>query len=187
MDGLLNVTVIFALALALALLVERLLEILMAVFNLLDSRFDWHRFWTRRTLRLKTILEKRLNMFEYVSPEQAAGVLQKARKLLLNSQEGAAGSVPVLSGDLVRAASVKVIFKFIGVAVGIGLALWLRVDLVQIWQAASEPGSRMSHAVESPLYRTILTGIMIGLGAGPMHKIITTMEKRRADREQKGA
>ena len=186
MEGLLNVTVLFALALALSLLVERFLEILKATYDLLDSRFDWHRYWTKKTFRLKNTLENRLKVFEYVSTKKAATALQRVKDMMLNEQGGYSGEIPVLAGDLVRAVSIKVLFKFIGILVGIGLAFWLNLDIVKVWQEASVEGSKFNFAVSSSTLRIILTGITIGLGSGPMHKIITTMEKRRKKLAGKG-
>ncbi len=107
MEALLQVSVLFALVLALSLLIERFLEMLKATYDLLDSRLDWHRFWTRMTYRLRDRLEQRMGIFEYVTPRAAAAILRRFRGMLLNEQGGYSGSVPVLAGDLVRAFTVN--------------------------------------------------------------------------------
>ena len=189
MDALLEVTVRFALVLALALLIERLLEILKALYDLVDSRNDWYRFWTRRAYKVRDYAEKRLRVFEYVSPEKAAPALQRFSEMLLNGRGGSAGTVPVLSGDLVRALAVKIGSKAVGIGLGVGLAFWLSIDLVDLWQ-----NGKPFPAILSPLegfllsepVHIALSGIAIGLGSGPVHKLITTIEKRSAKRKEEG-
>ena len=48
MEALSETTVLFTLALTLSMIVERVLEIVKCTLDLLDSRFDWYRFWTWR-------------------------------------------------------------------------------------------------------------------------------------------
>jgi len=183
-DALLDVTVLFALALALALLIERFMEVLKAIYDLLDSRRNWHTFWTKRAKSLAAGLEKRLRIFQYVDPKKAASVLQRFSDLILNEQGGYAGNVPLLAGDLVRTLYVKVASKIIGVSLGVVLAFWSGIDLVAIWNDAAA-GSAWELNLASWLSFT-LSGIAIGLGASPLHKIITTIERRREKRSTKG-
>jgi hypothetical protein len=183
-DYLLDVTVLFALALAMALLIERLLEILKALYDLLDSKRDWYKFWTGRARRFAENLENRLRIFEYVEPKKAAEVLRRFNDLILNEQGGYAGEVPVLSGNLVRTLHVKVATKIVGIGLGIGVAFWSGIDLVSIWNEAAKGGA-WELKIASWL-RFILTGIAIGLGASPLHKIITTIERRREKRRENG-
>ena len=62
MEGLQGPAFLFAVALLFSLLIERLLEIVKCVVDLLDSRFDWHRFWSRRAEKLGKKLEQQLRM-----------------------------------------------------------------------------------------------------------------------------
>jgi hypothetical protein len=184
-DALSDLTVMFAFALALALLVERLLEVLKSLYDVLDSRLNWYHFWSRRTRVLRDQVERRLRVFEYVNPDAARPVLNRVYQLLLNNQagytggEGGGGTALVLSGDLVRAAGVRVACKLVGMAVGVGLALWLKIDFVQLWQ----PPGGIPYLWASPELCTVASGMAIGLGAGPVHKIIVAIEKQRAAKE----
>lgn len=178
-DRLSDVTMLFALVLALALLIERLLELLTAGYSLLDSRYDFHTFWTRRAGKVRDYLEKKLRVFDHVGPEKVAPVLNRFNEMLLNGQGAYSGTVPIIAGDLVRSLWVRIASKLLGVIIGIGLALALELDLVALWQLrdSGAPGSTSHY---------LLTGIAIGLGSGPVHKIITAIEKRRKKREEKG-
>ncbi len=183
-DSLLDVTVLFALALALALLIERFMEVLKAIYDLIDSRSNLHTFWTKRAKSLAAGLEKRLRIFQYVDPKKAASALQRFSDLILNEQGGYAGNVPLLAGDLVRTLYVKVASKIIGVSLGIVLAFWSGINLVAIWNDAAAGSAWVLNL--APWLSFILTGIAIGLGASPLHKIITTIERRREKRSAKG-
>jgi hypothetical protein len=181
LDALSDVTIMFALVLALALLVERFLEVVKSGYDVLDSRMEWYHFWTDRAKAIQDRLERRLRVFEYVSPDAVQPVLNRVYELLLNNQGGYAGTALILSGDLVRAAGVRVGCKVLGMAVGVGLALWLNIDFVQLWQP---PNGRPLELWASPLVCTIASGIAIGLGSGPVHKIITTIERQRTTTPQ---
>lgn len=186
MEVILKVSVMFALALAVSFLIERFLEILKAVYDLLDSRFNWHTYWTRRTIKMRDRLEKRLEVFEYVNPKKIASLLDRFKKMFLNGQGGYSGTVPVLSGDLVRAVSIKVYAKIIGVSLGIGFAFWMNIDLISIWQKAAGGTSWWEINIESESVRFVLSGVILGLGSAPVHKIITTIEKKRQQKLEKG-
>jgi hypothetical protein len=176
-DALSDVSILFAFALALALLIERFLEVVKSCYDVVDSRWDLYHFWSRRARAIQTRIEQRLGVFEYVSPDLASGVLNRMYQLLLNNQPGYTGTTLIVSGDLVRAAGVRLGCKVLGMLIGVTLALWLGIDFVQLWQP---PGG--IH-VDSTILRTIASGIALGLGTGPVHKIITAIEKQRADKD----
>jgi hypothetical protein len=181
MEIILDVTVLFTLALALAFLIERFLEVLVSLFHLLDSRLDWHTFWTSRAFKLRDRLEKKLKVYEYVAPQYAAKILNRFHEVILESPGRYSGTIPLIAGDLVRALWVKVITKIVGIFLGIGLTLFMKIDLVSIWRAAA--GDNVAWLSHLPLTVSyIFTGIVIGLGAEPVHKIITYIEKKRNNR-----
>jgi len=185
MEALLNATVLFVLVLALSFVIERFLEVVKAVYDLLDSRLDWYKFWTEQAIKLKDRLEKRMRIFEYVDPQNVQSILQRFRGVFLNEQGDYSGTVPVLSGDLVRAFSIKVGSKFLGILAGIGLALCLKIDLIEVWKEASE-GAIWAKMTTSTNFNFIISGIAMGLGSGPVHKIITKIESKQKQRGQKG-
>lgn len=183
MDVLLDVTVLFTLVLALSMLIERLLEILKALYDLLDSRLDWYKFWNRRTEKLQHRLERKMQIFQYVKPALAASVLNRFTEVVIGKDEGIMSPVPMLSGDLVRGLTVKIVSKIIAIGVGIGLAFWMQIDLLQIWSEAAR-GSRWTLEINSQAVRIILTGMVMGLGSSPVHKFITAIEKQQKKRKQ---
>jgi hypothetical protein len=178
MEVLLHVTVLFTLVLALSMLIERFLEVFKALYDLVDSRWDFYKFWNRRTENLQHRLERKLRIFQYVKPSQAASVLDRFKEVVIGKDDGVSSPVPVLSGNMVRGFWVKIVSKFIAIGFGIGLAFWMKIDLLEIWSEAAK-GSRWVIEIDSEAVRIVLTGIVMGLGSSPVHKIITAMEKRR--------
>lgn len=174
--GLTDATLIFTVALALSFAIERALELLKTAYDLAESRWRWHGLWDREAERLRNFAEHKLRAFTYVEPAAAATALGRFSETLLGPEAGHTGEVPVLSGDLVRAVWVRFFSKLIAIILGILLANLFLVDLVAVLKdpahpiAAFEPG------------RVWLTGVALGLGSGPVHKLITTIERRRDKR-----
>jgi hypothetical protein len=176
-----KITVLFTLVLALALLVERFLEVLKSVFDLLDDRFIKNKFWTDWAIKMRNRLESKTGVFEYVEPKKAAALLQRFQHLMLGIKDGYTGTVPVISGDLLRASAIKIACGIFGIGMGIGLAFWMGIDLVEIWHKTGD--LPLSNYLPSQTWRIIFSGIAIGLGSGPVHKIITSIEAKRKKKE----
>lgn len=177
-----KVTVTFALVLALALLIERFLEVLKSLYDWIDSHWDFYKRWTGVARWSGARIEHRLRLLDYLPPEAAQSVINRANEVLLNTQGAYDGTALVVSGDLVRASGVRLACKTIGIAVGICLAVRLKIDLVYLWPTEGLPA--VNPLVKSDVLRQIASGIAIGLGASPVHKIITSIEHRRAARDQ---
>jgi hypothetical protein len=170
------ITVLFAAVLAFALLIERAIEVLKAVYDLVDSYFDFAKYWTKKTHQTQKFMQKQLRVFEYVNPKQATSVFNRFHELMLGPSSGYQGTVPMLCGDLMRAFYVKIGCKVVGMGLGILIAFYLKFDLLAAAQTAA-----ISSLV--PTFKgMLLTGVALGLGAGPMHKIIRAVEKKRDSR-----
>ncbi|HEY7025981.1 MAG TPA: hypothetical protein VH438_00085 [Gemmatimonadales bacterium] len=182
-NGALQATAIFALVLAFSLLIERLLEVLKSFYDWLDSHFDWYHLWTRRAYGVKTFVERRRRLFQFIPPLAQAAFLARLSEVLLQKPGGGCGPIPVVSGDLVRQVHVRVAAKLLGMTIGIALAHWQQLDLLSMyhevasgtikWGLDQVPGGWL------PGLGKTVTGIAIGLGSGPVHKIITTLERKR--------
>ena len=185
MNVILEVTVLLTQVLALSFLIERLLEILKAIYDLLDSRLDWYRFWTIRTYKVRNKLANKIKIVEYVSEKNLASILNKFQEKLLNETENYSGTVPVLSGDLVRTVSIKSWSKIISIVLGIGLAFWMQIDLIKTWQEAMSDSSLWIIQIKSLNLRIVISGFIIGLGSNPLHKFVTTIEKKSKKKREK--
>ncbi len=185
LDMLFKITVMLTMVLAFSLVIERFLEILNTLIIWIDGKANWYNFWTNRTYALREKLEKRLRLFEYIDEKSAATILRRCRMMLLNETGEYDGTVPVLSGNLLRAATVKLCCKFVGLGLGIGIAFWIQLDLITIWKEASGSKEWIIH-LPWEWVRIVLSGIVIGLGSAYVHKIITSIEKKNNQRRQKG-
>jgi len=182
MDILLNQTVIFAFILALALLIERLLEVLKSVYDFIDLRMGMDAYWTRKALALQNKLESSIKALEKANHERIAGLIRESADKLIG---GGDNGVITISGDLMRATTVRLVAKLLAITLGVGLALCFKLDLVSIWQSGVSPQSPISGLTLGPLAREVLTGVALGLGSGPLHKIITTIEKQQKKNQAK--
>jgi hypothetical protein len=181
-DAVTRVTVLFALVLSLSFVIERVLELLKAAFDMLDGRLDLHKkFWTNRTIRIQQYIEHRLRLFNYVDPQAAAGVLRRFDEMLLGvpEEEGKNTTVPILCGDMVRGVYVRATLKALGCAMGIAFAFGFGLDLLAISRMpAPGPGAATSMPPAS-VFGMLLTGVVVGLGSGIVHKVITAIERRQ--------
>jgi hypothetical protein len=171
-----TMTLALALTLALSLVVERILEMLKAAYDMMDSRRDLHRFWTKRAEDVRRGLQSRLRIFEYTNPKAVARLLGRFNEMLLGPDHGYTGTVPVIAGDLVRAVSVRVMMKVIGLALGLTFAAVYGLDMRAL--VLGEP--------VTPSW-VFLTGVAIGLGSSVVHKMIVALEKKRAARQKEVA
>ena len=69
--------------------------------------------------------------------------------------------------------------KGAGVLIGIGLAYLCRVDLLSVWKNPE------SVQVTFDPRQAWLSGVAIGLGSGIVHKLITTLERKRDEHAAK--
>jgi hypothetical protein len=175
MDDFLKTTSLYIMAISLSLLIERFLEMAKSVYDLIDSRRDLNRYWTAKAYKIRDRAESKLTVFDYVSPEAAAPVLARFSEMLLGSQGDYSGTVPILSGDLVRALHVKVWSKALGVVVGISLAFPLNLDL---FQALGGPAAVPAEGFGGVL-RLLVSGTAIGLGSSVVHKLIKALESAK--------
>ncbi len=185
-NGVLQATAIFTLVLAFSLLIERLLEVLKSFYDWLDSHFDWYHLWTRRAYGVKAFVEHRRRLFQLIPPLAQAAFLSRMSEMLLQRPGGGCGPIPVVSGDLVRVVHVRVAAKILGITIGITLAHTQQLDLLKIYHDVA--GDMVLWGLDRiplnwrPELGRILTGVTIGLGSGPVHKIITTIERKRDEK-----
>lgn len=173
-DAITKVTVLLAMTLALAFVIERMLELLKSVYDMFDGRYNWHTFWTRRARRTQVYIERRLRLFNYVDKTAAAAILARFDEMMLGTKAGEKPVVPVLSGDLVRIVWCRVALKIIGAGIGIWFAFAFGLDLLALSRVKPD-----ATTFELTVVGRIATGIAIGLGSGIVHKVITKVERKQ--------
>lgn len=180
MDSAEQALLLITMALFYALLVERCTEVLMACLEYCEVRKDWQRFWRKRAQRLAQQLSQPGQGFWQQELQQAM-----VRYL---TQE--ANGVAVVSVAKVRLVMLQVVSKCVAVGLGIVLAfafeLNLAVALDQLNASSGEQAGRYFSAQLPSWLALLLSGIVMGLGAGPLHKVISALERARADNKEVG-
>lgn len=178
-------------ALFFSLLVERLLEILKALFDFYEVRAGRQKYWNRAAQRLSHQLDD-LRQAGRVQAE-----ISKAVNDYLRTDYPGLEGAEALSAEALRALTIKTVSKILAIIIGLTLALLLDINLFALieqlnYQVAilngDDPDSYnryfSSRYIPAVLGET-LTGIAIGLGSGPLHKIIEALEKSRKNRTDK--
>ncbi|KPJ95773.1 MAG: hypothetical protein AMJ53_02115, partial [Gammaproteobacteria bacterium SG8_11] len=92
----------------------------------------------------------------------------------------------VISASKLRAFTIKSVSKTIGVLLGIAVSFSLGINVFElIAQWTNSPDTMALGLFEVNLPSTleyIITGIIMGLGSGPLHKFITALERARRKR-----
>ncbi|ASP39139.1 hypothetical protein CHH28_10805 [Bacterioplanes sanyensis] len=162
-----------------AFLIERLTEIVMALFEYGEVRFGWYRFWQRRAARIAQTLAQ---------PRDAAWQqeIQRALERYLSREANGVTAVAVAQ---VRRVYLQVVTKVLSVVVGIILAWLFDLNLFaaidQLNNAATEQASPYFSAQLLPHgLALVLTGLVLGLGAGPLHKVISALDRARKNNKE---
>lgn len=166
---------LMAWAIVLSIGIERLLELLRALEDHYEARHGTAAKWHERAERLRDRIEVRLEIAKGAGHATLQRVLTLAARYLSPAPAGSAGLI-VISTDQVRTLSISLLCKIYGVVLGIALAYLFRIDLFLLVDAA------INHPAPAQLapatwYGMALSGIAMGLGAGPLHKMITALER----------
>ncbi len=178
MDNLWSVTQIYLTVLILALLVERFMEVLMEVWNYLEWKAGWNEFWNRRAEALRDKFEQKAGAQILSQKLDISVLIYQLRHVVLSHKEGHSGAIPIISADQIRQVVVSTSTRVVASLLGIALCVAAGVNLVQILEInflQSWPG----------FIQVTLSGVVIGLGAEPVHNIISSVEKRREDRAKR--
>ena len=178
METLWSVTQIYLIVLILALLIERIMEVLMEVWNYLEWKAGLNELWNRRAEALRDKFERKARAQVLGQRLDVSGLIYQLRHVILSHKEGHSGAIPIISADQIRqvvvSTSARVMASLLGIALclaaGVNLVRILEIDFLQSW-----PG----------FIQVALSGVVIGLGAEPVHNIISSVEKRRQDRAKR--
>lgn len=182
-----QVTVFFVMVLALALLTERFVEMVKVFFDYLDYRLGWDSFWSKRAARLHLKLKDKLGFMQRVKPELQDKTLERYMDRTLNQSGAYQGKTILIAGDLLRVIFIRVAAKCIGICFGIWLAYRLQIDLFAYINNSTDTAPLNADAANRFDMKIFASGFAIGLGAGPVHKIITSIERARKKKTAKGA
>lgn len=173
-------TVFFAMVLALALLTERFIEIIKVLFDWLDYLFEFDDFWSKKAQQLHIKLRDQLGFFGRLKPKLQQKIIKRYQDRTLNYAGTYDGKTIIISGDMIRTVFTRVVAKILGLIFGVLLAWLFQIDLIAYAKTSGEVAKAVDYHFNLHIF---VSGLAIGLGAGPVHKIITTIEKARKNRK----
>jgi len=178
MEAILQVTYLYMLTLLLSLTVERLMEILNAGWNFVELRCEMHKFWTRRAIALQKTFQRKATSRLWNRMFDLSGLAFQIRRKLLDKKLAYSGKILIISGDLVRHASLVVANRVVSSAMGILFCATTDINLLRVVKTDLQ----LEYAIldRIPVWLAIaLSGILVGAGAEPVHHVIKFIEKRR--------
>lgn len=205
MEALSKPVLLLALALFLAIGTERLLELVRALMEHLEARRGTADRWQKRAEALRDRIELRLNNAAGSGAAVLRAVVAVACRHLSPPTPESGGQIAI-DADELRKMSLRLRCKVIGIVIGIGLAFLFGLDIFALVnegsRQAADPGTgaaageglraavqeRVVAVVTLPFklpgwIGMIIAGVAMGLGAGPVHKIITALERARQMRK----
>lgn len=166
--------VLLAGMLFLSLIIERLLEISKSYYCYLEGKHGWYTWWNSSAEKFQRKLEE---LEQNPAQHNSSSRLSFARVKIegIGYLRGFAISV-----EAMRSSTITYVTKCVGIILGIGIAfvadinIFCLIDSV-IYGSDTCPG-------EFPFPAKLATGVAMGLGAGPLHKIIAALEKAKKRR-----
>jgi len=183
MEVLTQPVLLLGLAMILALIIERLLEIGKSIYDYMDARSNSTDRWTKKAQQVRDRLEIRLDTAKADNRNDFDLVIAMASRYLSPSGPGQSG-LRAVSADKVRALTTKAWFKAIAIFLGISCAWLCDIDVLKLVELSLQKTGEVG-TYDSNWFGILLTGIAMGLGAAPMHKLIAALERARALRRQK--
>lgn len=192
-DTLTMPVILLGLALLLAMLIERVLEIVRGTADYFEAKAEAKAGeepghvgkWTKKAMAIRNNIELRLDAAKAGNPQNFELVMRLLTWYIKRNDAGGGGAF-VISADKIRALTLKVRYKAIAVVLGVAFALLLQIDVLELVQLSQDLVAKPELPVvyEPKWYGMLLAGISMGFGAGPLHKIITALEKARKGRAE---
>ena len=174
MDGSGSALILLTGAIFISLVIERLLEILKSLFDVLEAKHNWHIFWNEQALKLRQKLEN------FIASDVVQDLSAKLGMARVQIRDTAYANSVSISVSQLRSFAIKYAAKLLGIVLGITVAWIAEIDMFLLIDRMLHPND--TPIVNHPWLTQMLTGIAMGLGSGPMHKIISRMEKAKNSR-----
>lgn len=172
---------LLTLAMFLAIGTERLLEVIRALSEHIEARRGPSDYWQKKAEALRNRIEVRL--------DNANGGAGPALRLVLtivcqqlSPASAASGGLMAIDVARVRTMSTRVRYKLYAILIGVVLAFIFQLDVFAL--VNRELGTAGGFGITLPGWLGMLiSGVAMGFGAGPVHKIITALEQARTTRK----
>lgn len=185
METILTLTYLYLLVLLLALLIERTMEVLMSLWEFLELKFEWHTIWNRRAARLKDSFAGKV--IEQLGTKRvvALEIGRRTKQYTNHVREVTPGNTVVFSAESVRRVFVRTVAFVITSVLGILLCNWAGINLIALVREALAPTTIPMLEIVGPRIQLVISGLVVGLGAEPVHRMIKRLEATQAWLEQR--
>ncbi len=162
--------------LILALLVERIVEILVAVFNYVELHRGWDEYWNQTAEKLS---RRYTRLYGYAGDERGT-VRSVLDGLLWNiiTEESNKGGRRIISTHMIRLNYLRLGTRIVAFLIAAVLVLSLQLDFVKVISAMFSGAYQPVVLLRlSPVVSFILTTAALSIGAEPLHHVIRGIEK----------
>ncbi len=177
MEVLTKPVLLLGLAMILALIIERLVELIKGILYHLEAHADASKRWTQRAERVRNRLEVRLDQCK-AGDQQGFDLIMALASRYLSESDPAQGGLMAVSADKLRTMTLKGWLKSLSIVMGIAAAFVFEIDILVLVELAMQETDKPA-SYEPQFFGTLLAGVSMGLGAGPIHKMITALEEAR--------
>lgn len=183
-----NAVILLSGTLLLALFIERLIEIIKALYDVFEVQTGRYQHWNELARRIANQLYSRINN-KTTDSKYEDFHLKLVSQYLFSEDPNYKGSL-LVSTDRVRTIFMKYLTKLVAVFVGVVFAFVTDVNVFVLVREATPASEQLPTVLANGWLSggvgLFITGIMMGLGAGPMHKFIVALERARKKRKSTG-
>lgn len=180
-----DLLVLYLQILLLALLIERVIEVLMSAFTYGEWIYALHRFWNRHARRIQHRFETQAWGSAITRALRLTSITRHARSYTRADDGLHRGNLVIIDGTLVRRVAVTVGARTVATLLGILLCWAGGINFVELIRTVATDESTaiatLLQAIPTWLQVTV-SGVLIGMGAEPVHRIIRNLERRREQR-----
>lgn len=183
-----NAIILLAGTLLLALFIERLVEVVKALYDAYEVKSGRHTRWNALSRRIANQLHTRITT-QTTDSKHEDFHLKLLSQYLFSKDANYQGSL-LVSTDRVRTMFMKYLSKLVAVILGLLLAFITEVNVFVLVAEATPRSESLPKVLHNDWLNSgiglFITGIVMGLGAGPMHKFIVALERARKKRKSTG-
>jgi hypothetical protein len=172
-----QVTFLFFQYLIAAILIERTMEILVAIYNYLEMRNGWYSFWTKKAEAYQSRLDRLFGYNEIKPTQQDHSLSWLLWKIIVPTP---AGVKDVISADIVRSNSIRFATRALAFILSVIFVYTAHLDPRIILQNIIKniDGIQfLSNVVQWMHLRMILLAAVISMGTDPLHQVIGSIER----------
>ncbi len=175
-------TYIYFVFLLVALIIERILEVLMAIFNYFEVKFPHlQELWNSKARKYQIRFER---LYGY------QGLYSEKKKIFdtilwkVISEPAYPGGKPIISANLIRLHYVRIATRLMSLYLAFILVYSQGLDLFQVLEKIVPETAEAKALTPYQGMRYFVTALIISIGTDPLHQLISRIEKYAQERYQ---